>query len=141
MVWSYSGNPALSAKDRVRYLIGDVDSDDQKQTDEEIAWLLTQSPSVYDAASIACEAIAAKYANLMDKTVGSLSIRYSQKHTQYLTLSAVLLARQNSRASSGAKPFYGNKGATNPNEGGVIHLDGMTNPGYRVDARNDPRGV
>ena len=96
MTWSYSGDPSSSAMDEVRFLIGDTDASSQMMSNEEIAYLVTVSPdggtrySNYPAAISACRSLAAKYAKQIDKTVGSLSISYSQKHTQYLSLAAEL---------------------------------------------------
>ena len=42
MVWSYSGNPADSAVDAVRFLTGDTDTNDQLLDNEEIAWTNNQ---------------------------------------------------------------------------------------------------
>lgn len=77
MAWSYSGNPAASAKDKVRFLCGDTDTTNQQITDEEIAFLLTEwNSDAYMAAAFACEAIAGKYQSKADmsKSVGDLSI-------------------------------------------------------------------
>lgn len=46
MSWNYSGNPATSRKDEVRFLIGDTnnDPDEQMLQDEEIDYLLSIFP-------------------------------------------------------------------------------------------------
>ena len=40
MTWNYSGDPSLSSRDAVRFLIGDTDPNDPLVTDEEIAYAL-----------------------------------------------------------------------------------------------------
>lgn len=120
MAWTYSGNPASSARDEIRFLVGDTDSDSPQLSDEEIDYIATTLPDkgvLYPnmaAAASAAAAIAAKYAKLIDKSVGSLSISYSQKHTQYTAMAKDL----STRASAGgagrvpAGPVLGGGGRT-----------------------------
>jgi len=99
MSWSYSGNPSNSQLDEVRFLIGDTDSTEPLLTDEELSYLITVDPdqgssySNYTAAAAAARAIAAKFSKQVDKTVGSLSIAYGRKASQFFTLADGLEAR------------------------------------------------
>ena len=62
MSWSYSGNPADSALDKVRFLIGDTDTTDQLLTNEEINYTIAESGgSIYQSAHDAAYAIASKF--------------------------------------------------------------------------------
>ena len=79
MSWTYSRDPSVSDRDKVRFLIGDTDVDDQLISDEEIDWLLTEESSVTSASVRACETVAAKFARLADKSVGDLRLSLSQK--------------------------------------------------------------
>lgn len=121
MTWTYSGDPSASALDELRFLIGDTDEDNQRITDEELTYLLGvhadqgASYSNYLAASAACRALAAKYASLRDKTVGSLSISYSQTYQHFLEL-----AEQLATTSAGARKF----GAPVLGGGGGTYLGG-----------------
>jgi hypothetical protein len=106
MAWTYA-DPSASAKDEVRFLMGDTDQDRPHMQDEEIAYLLTK----YDpetAAAQACEQLAAKYAGLIDRTVGSLTINYSQMTKQFAD-TAMRLRKQarspESIAAGGAGPL------------------------------------
>lgn len=90
MTWTYSGNPASSALDAIRFLIGDTDTNDQLLSNEEIAWLNTEASgtstgtnALYDAAYRSCLAIAASLARLADKSIGDLSVQLSQKAAGY----------------------------------------------------------
>jgi len=77
MAWTYSGDPAASARDKVRFLCGDVDTNNQLINDAEIAFLLTEwNNDAYISAAFACEAIAGKYQAKSDysRSVGDLSI-------------------------------------------------------------------
>jgi hypothetical protein len=91
MPWSYSGNPADSPKDEVRFLVGDTNRDDQILSDEEIAYLLTLYPpsaglANWECAAEAARAISSKFTNLISKTVGSLSLQYGDKAAQFAEL-------------------------------------------------------
>jgi hypothetical protein len=77
MAWTYSGNPATSNRNAVRFLSGDtVQTADVTLQDEEIDYLLTEWENVYDAAAASCESRAARYANRASgsKKVGDLSL-------------------------------------------------------------------
>lgn len=121
MSWSYSGNPASSTRDEVRFLIGDTDSTDQQMTDEEIDYLRTvhadlgAGVSNYLAAASAALALASKYAKMSDKTVGSLSISYSQKHSQFLSLAKSLENKATANGQTASRvgpPVLGGGGQT-----------------------------
>ena len=58
MAWTYSGDPSSSARDAIRFLVGDTDTNDQLVTNE---------------------AIASKFSRLADQTVGDLKVSLSQK--------------------------------------------------------------
>ena len=88
--YSYSGEPGSSAADEVRFLINDVASP-WRLSDEEIAYILTGYPKVdgvfnYSAAIIAATRIATYYSSLANKTVGSLTLRYSEQQKKYLDM-------------------------------------------------------
>jgi hypothetical protein len=106
MAWTYT-SPLASTKDEVRFLMGDTDQDRPHMQDEEITYLLTKY-GVESAAAAACEQLAAKYTGLIDRTVGSLTINYSQLSKQFAE-SAVRLRRQSrspeSVAAGGAGPL------------------------------------
>ena len=75
MTWTYVG-PATSDRDKVRFLIQDVETTRQLLSDEEIAYLLTEWSDIYEAAANAAEILGAKFANKADysKSVGDLSL-------------------------------------------------------------------
>lgn len=106
MTWSYSGDPLSSAKDAIRFLIGDTDTTDQLLNDEEIAWInLEQSGSatattdLYYSAHYACHAIAAKLARQADKQIGDLHVSLSQKAQAYRELAQDLMAHANRQSA------------------------------------------
>lgn len=94
MTWSYGGDPTNSSTDRVRFLCGDTDTNNQQVTNEEIAFLLSEFNSdAYLAAAGACEAMASKVSAKADysRSVGDLSLS-----TQYGTQATTLLRRAES---------------------------------------------
>lgn len=120
MSWTYSGDPASSDRDEVRFLIGDTDANNQLLSDEELDYLIATNPdqgsaySNYKAAAQASLATAAKFSQLMDKTVGSLSIRYSQKQGSYIALAERLMTTATSglTARKPGVPVIGGSGTT-----------------------------
>ncbi len=92
MTWTYSSSLATD-KDRVRFLIGDTDTNDQLIQDEEITWLLAEHPSVRSAAAEACEAIARKFARQVDVSVDDVRVSASQRAERYQNLAAALRAQ------------------------------------------------
>ncbi len=138
MSWSYSGNPASSPLDEVRFLIGDTNPDSQQLSDEEINYNITivsgPSPPAtgnFLAAAYSAGMIAATYARSVDKSVGDLSISYGNRYKQFQTLSNSL----KQRATFAGVPVY---------VGGISIADKETNkndadliqPGVRVDGMN-----
>lgn len=93
MTWSYSGNPADSEKDAVRFLIGDTDANDELLSDEEIDYVIVESGgSKYQAAHDAAYAIASKFSRMaQSKSVGDLSISYADRARAYFELANELL--------------------------------------------------
>ena len=88
MTWTYDSNPgtatAVQRRDAVRTLVGDTDTNDQQQSDEQIAFYLDQaSNDVYLAAAAAAKAIAFTYARKADTTFDAVSVSYSQLSTNY----------------------------------------------------------
>lgn len=93
MTWTYSGNPADSEKDAVRFLIGDTDTNDQLLSDAEINYVIVESGgSRYQAAHDAAYAVAGKFSRMaQSKSVGDLSISYADRAKAYFELANELL--------------------------------------------------
>lgn len=96
MTWSYSGNPADSDRDAVRFHIGDTDTTDQQLTNEEIAYILSNvAADVFGAAAECAMAIAAKYARRIDRSAAGISSPLTQKFEHYKQLAMELAKRAN----------------------------------------------
>lgn len=104
MTWTYSGNPAGSDRDKVRFLIGDTDTTDQQMSDEEIAWLLTEYPSVYLAAANAAEQLVARYARTLERRQTDLNPSVHDKLAHYRQLAKRL---RSTAATREAMPYAG----------------------------------
>lgn len=97
MTWSYSGNPSASSTDKVRFLCGDTDTNNQQVSNEEITFLLTEwNSNAYLAAAFASDAIAGKLTAKADssRSVGDLSIstQFSSQAKTYMERAANLRA-------------------------------------------------
>lgn len=94
MAFTYTGDPAGSNRDKVRFLIQDTDSTDAHLQDEEIAYLLSTWGNVYDAAIAAAEIIAGAYAHKTNysRSIGDLSISesYATSAGEFRALAASL---------------------------------------------------
>lgn len=87
-MFTYSGNPSESEVDAVRFLIGDTVEEEHFLEDEEIVWMSSQwtlSYSIYWTASMACEAIAAKFAREVTVNSDSQTLSFSELQQKYLT--------------------------------------------------------
>lgn len=88
--WTYSGDPSLSDRDKVRFWIGDTNSADPLLMDPEVDYALSVYPNPQLAAAQCCRSIAAKFAQKVNRRVGDLSINYSDRQKHYLDLAAQL---------------------------------------------------
>jgi hypothetical protein len=134
-VWSYNSDSVGTVdKDTVRFLLGDTDSDDPLLQDEEIQFTITSNSSVYHAAAMAAEAVAAKYGKDIQKTVGPLSINLAQRANEFRSLATRL--RSTANRSIGAPPQYFGDSYSDKDDaaqdtdkiGTAIKIGGMDNP-------------
>lgn len=101
---TYSGDPMASGLDEVRFRLGDTNVAQPLLTDGEIYFLLRQADDNPILAALrACDMIQAKLAGMVDESVGSVSIAFSQRRMGYVALAASLRAL----FAQGAKPFCG----------------------------------
>lgn len=101
MAWTYSGDPASSNRDAVRFLVGDTLPADQQMQDAEIEYLIVQHGTAQLAAAAAAEALVARYARKVDVTDGDTSLRFSQRADEYRELAKTLREQR----ASGAAPL------------------------------------
>lgn len=90
MAWSYDTS-LTTTRDRVRFLIGDTDTNDQQLSNEEISFVLSDNSDKVYAAAVECvRALRAKFARLVDRSVGDLKNSYSQRQKAYEDLETAL---------------------------------------------------
>lgn len=109
MTFTYTNDPASSPVDAVRFLVGDMEPDEALLQDEEISWIITQwedKNSIYYAASMAAEAIAAKFAREVTVSSDSQTVGTSELQQKYLEL-AVRLREQHKMLLTGGIPDVG----------------------------------
>jgi len=103
MSWSYTGNPADSLKDEVRFLIGDTDTSEQQISDEEINYLIDSESTAIGSAIKACRNLMAKYARKFSQSVGKVRLEYDQLINHYKMLCETLEKQQ----SLSVRPYAG----------------------------------
>lgn len=133
MTWTYtSTDPSGTTRDQVRTYIGDTDTTDQLLTDEQIAFALTEGGTVSLAAAIAADWIAATFARKADKSVGDLSISYSQTAQQF----SKLADRLRSESSRISLPYFGgiSQSAKDTREADTDRVK----PAFTVDMLDNP---
>lgn len=96
--WTYTGNPASSTKDRVRWLCGDVMPDDPQVSDEEIVASVTDEGDALNAAATVCEHLAARFAREAQRSVSAggglnTSVSLSERSRAYATRAKSLRER------------------------------------------------
>lgn len=84
-MWSYTGDPASSPGDAVRFWIGDTTETTPQLSDEEIAYLLSLTGgNVLQAAIAACVQLANRYSSQVDFAVETeLRVALSQRAEAY----------------------------------------------------------
>lgn len=107
MAWTYTGNPASSAKDAVRFTIADTKSEDAYVTDEEILWALSQTGQNISAASaIIARALSAQFSTLSDEEIGPLKFKYAERAKNYEKI-ATRLESQSASSQVNLSGVYG----------------------------------
>lgn len=93
----------------MRLLIRDVTDSAPLLQDEEIAFLLTTTNgSIFAAAALACETLAARFSQqAADKQVGDLRISFTNKANDYLTLAKQYSDRAGSSGLAAVTPYAG----------------------------------
>ncbi len=104
MTWSYTNAPNTSNRDAVRFLVGDNDFDNKKVTDEEITFALAEEGGIHLASSLIAKGLAARFATLVDRSIGDLRISYSQRQKHFTDLAKELKARGD---ASGGRVYAG----------------------------------
>lgn len=93
-MWTYSGTPATSELDEVRFWTQDVEQSFQMLQDEELDWLIATYLPVYGSpiavAAIACEVLAAKFARQVNTSADGVSVSLGDLQQRYNDLAQSL---------------------------------------------------
>lgn len=94
MAWTYSGDPATSNRDAVRFHMQDTDIDRPLLSDEEVDYLIAQWYVSYGSlilvAAVGCEIVAGKYAGQVTVSADGVSVSVGELQGKYDTLAASL---------------------------------------------------
>jgi len=101
--WTYSGDPASTTKDAVRFWMQDIDTDLPLMSDIEIAYLVDRYYEGYGSAvyvaAVACEVLAAKLLRQVPVSADGVSVSTGELFTRYNELAKSL--RDQYKAESG----------------------------------------
>ena len=131
MTWSYNEN-LNTDRDKVRFRIGDTDTDDQLLSNETIDALLVIRNDVVLASIDSVQAILAKFAREIDRQALGLGGPRSQKTTHYENLLKILRAEADKGATG---VFYG--GATIAEKEDALADTTKPRPPFRLDQFNN----
>ncbi len=131
MTWSYNENLSTD-RDKVRFRIGDTDTDDQLLSNETIDALLVIRNDVVLASIDSVQAILAKFAREIDRQALGLGGPRSQKTTHYENLLKILRAEADKGATG---VFYG--GATIAEKEDALADTTKPRPPFRLDQFNN----
>lgn len=87
---SYSGDPAGSSADAVRFHLGDTDPEPGMYLfeDTEVAYALgAEDSDIYRATAYLAMVMATRMANKRDRSIGPLSIRYGEQYRRWVEVS------------------------------------------------------
>ena len=131
MTWSYDDSLPTD-RDKVRFRIGDTDSEEELLSNETLDALLVIRNDVVLASIDAVQAILAKFAREIDRQALGLGGPRSQKTTHYENLLKVLRAEAD-KGSTGV--FYG--GATIAAKQAALADTTKPRPPFRIDQFNN----
>lgn len=130
--WTYSGDPTVSQKDEVRFLVGDTDESDQQLLDAEINYALTKGG--VGSATIQCIlGLIGKYSRLVSKSVGDLRISYTDRVKNYQEL---LLRLKAEFATDGVQVYAGGQSIADK-QTVELNTDRVV-PAFRIGIMDNP---
>lgn len=132
---TYSGDPAFSKKDEVRFWLGDLNMQRPVWFDPEIEFIVAKIPNTKMAAAHLLEIKAQEFARKSDIKVGDVSKSYSKAADSMKKCADDL--RQD--ALKAAKPFFG--GLTKSGKKALLDDDDATQPQFFIGQTDNPYAV
>lgn len=137
MAFTYGEDPANSNRDAVRFLLRDTEESTAAFNDAEIEWLLLQKPNVYRAAALGARTKAAEANDdVASKTVGSLTLTYSERATKWLDLAESLESQADKGIGSSFAPYSG--GISKTDKELIASDEDMTEPDFYRGMMDNP---
>lgn len=78
-VWTYSGDPATSSHDELRFRLGDTNENDPLLNDSEIDFCVARGGHMYGMLALAADAIAFLYSRETNIKISPLQIDYNNR--------------------------------------------------------------
>lgn len=103
MAFTWTGDPAASTIEKIRFEINDRDSAKPKFTDAEIEYAYDEEHSILNAAARLCEQLQVRYCDAASRTMGPLRVDMSNLANLYVDKAKAL----RKRAMAYAEPYVG----------------------------------
>lgn len=136
MSWSYDAakltGDAKSSVYQLRLLLGDTKAVDQQFQDEELSFFLTQTPTKYGAAGMACRALSSKLSREADTVDKDIRTTLSARATAY---SRRAMHYENMDSALGAVPYAG--GMTYSDKGQQSENTDRVRPAFNVEMQEN----
>ncbi|GEO26234.1 hypothetical protein AAC03nite_20190 [Alicyclobacillus acidoterrestris] len=130
-MWTYSGDPTSSPKDKLRFDIGDTLAADPLLQDEEIAFCLSSESTYNGAVARACESIAMRFQREASTKVGALSLDLATRAQQWSQRADMY----RKRANASHAPYVG--GLSKAEKAADESNPDKTGPYFRKDMMRD----
>jgi len=103
MAFTWTGDPAASTIEKIRFEINDRDSTNPKFNDAEIEYAYAEEHSVLNAAARLCEQLQVRYCDASSRSMGPLRVDMSKLSDLYAAKAKAL----RKRAMAYAEPYVG----------------------------------
>lgn len=135
--WSYSGDPASSSKDAVRFHTGDTDPKNPVLTDAEINYAIAIEGSIVVAAITCAENGMAKFVRLVSESTTEDKKNFKKEWQQRVDGYKTLIAQLKARRARGSINLYA--GAMSASEKANVDQDpDRVAPDFRKTLHEDP---
>lgn len=136
MTWTYTGNPSATEIDQVRFIVGQLSSEDPiLLKDEEISWSLDQFGTWGGAVSCA-HSLANQYAaKARREAVGQLAITWGNRAEEYREAAKAI--RRQAGQSNTALPYLG--GLLEADKKADRNNTAQVQPAFTRDRDDNPR--
>ena len=103
MAFTWTGDPAASAVEKIRFEINDRDSTHPKFNDAEIEYIYDEEHSILNASARLCEQLQVRYCDAASRTMGPLRVDLANLANLYAEKAKAL----RKRAMAYAEPYVG----------------------------------